>query len=58
MNKPSIAAPSWPILWSREGSHGVCSSRFKVLLPASGAQSVRFASSLPASVANTGSKRS
>ena len=37
---------------------GSCSSRFKVLLPASGAQSLRRASSLPASTAITGSWRS
>jgi hypothetical protein len=37
------------------GRSGACSSRFKVLLPASGAQSLRRASSLPASVASTGS---
>ena len=34
---------------------GVCSSRFKVLLPATGAQSERLASSLPASTWNSGS---
>jgi hypothetical protein len=37
---------------------GFGSSRFKVLLPASGAQSLRRASSLPANTASTGSWRS
>ena len=37
---------------------GACSSRFNVLLPASGAQFLRRASSLPARVASTGSWRS
>ena len=40
------------------GSARLSSSRFSVLLPASGAQSLREAASLPASVASTGSWRS
>jgi hypothetical protein len=54
----STAAASWLILWYRVGSTRLSSSRFSVDLPARGAQSERCATSLPASTASTGSRRS
>ena len=42
---------------ARRSSPGACSSRFIVLLPASGAQSLRLASRLSPNNASTGSKR-
>lgn len=57
-NSASIAAARWLILWYSVGSAVLSSSRFSVDLPATGAQSRRFAASLPASTASTGSWRS
>ena len=51
----SIAAPSWVILCQCDGSGPPNSRRFSVDLPATGAQSDRFAASLPATTAIAGS---
>jgi hypothetical protein len=53
-----MAIGLWLILWKRVGSSLLSSNRFSIDLPATGAQSLGRAASLPASIAIIGSCRS